>query len=208
MSSVLGTNLLAEVAGLITDLFEKLAGPDGTTWLFAFKKFLRKENSWGTREWTIWKTIRLGTGLRTAGDFRQTLMTVGIRIGEWANNILGQPAFKASETEEEVNLVVVSVSELGFKSGGATRKDIYARAQALGLTLCPAEVGPQLRLQYQDQPKGEWLYIAMEPIAGSGGSLSVFSVGHSGSGRWLDSGHGSPDYFWDGDDRFVFVLRK
>jgi len=46
MPSVLGTNLLAEVAGAITDFFEKLGGPDGTTWLAEFKKFLRKEPCW------------------------------------------------------------------------------------------------------------------------------------------------------------------
>jgi hypothetical protein len=46
MSSVLGTNTLAKVAGAITDFFEKLGGPDGTTWLEEFKKFLRKEPCW------------------------------------------------------------------------------------------------------------------------------------------------------------------
>ena len=46
MPSVLGTNVLAEVAGAITDFFEKLAGPDGTNWLTEFKRFLRKEPCW------------------------------------------------------------------------------------------------------------------------------------------------------------------
>lgn len=46
MPSVLGTNALAEVAGTITDFFEKLSGPDGTSWLTEFKRFLRKEPCW------------------------------------------------------------------------------------------------------------------------------------------------------------------
>lgn len=50
MPSVLGTNLLAEAAGAITDFFEKLAGPDGTVWLDAFKRFLRKEQCWNNSE--------------------------------------------------------------------------------------------------------------------------------------------------------------
>lgn len=46
MPSVLGTNTLAEVAGAITDFFEKLSGPNGTKWIAEFKKFLRKESCW------------------------------------------------------------------------------------------------------------------------------------------------------------------
>ncbi|MDO8664011.1 MAG: hypothetical protein Q7K44_00445, partial [Candidatus Liptonbacteria bacterium] len=116
----------------------------------------------------LWKTIKLDTGLKTADDFRKALKQSGCKIGNWGNDILGNPAFTVSDTETEVDLVNVSVAELGFKNG-APRKDIYERAVSLGLELCPNEVGPQLRLQYTDQPKGEWLRIAMEPITGSDG---------------------------------------
>jgi hypothetical protein len=69
-----------------------------------------------------------------------------------------------------VDLVVLSVSELGFGRKGASIKAIYARAESLGFALCPPEVGPQLRLQY-DQPPGEILHIAMQPIAKYDGDL-------------------------------------
>ena len=89
----------------------------------------------------IWKTIKLGTGLVTADNFRRALKTAGQRIGDCANDLLGQRAFKAAAKETEADLVVVSVAELGFPNG-ATRQDIYRRAQELGLMLCPPEVGP------------------------------------------------------------------
>lgn len=152
----------------------------------------------------IWKTITLGTGLKTADDFRRVLKASGFRIGDWGNDIFGKPAFKAAIEKTEVDLVNVSVAELGFKDG-ATRKDIYERAVGLGLELCPNEVGPQLRLQYKDQPNGEWLLIAMEPITDSDGLLSVFRVVHDDHSLWLRGYDGSPDDFWRGRDRFVFV---
>ena len=152
----------------------------------------------------IWKTIKLGTGLKSADDFRQALKGGDFCIGDWANDILGKPAFTAVSEEIEVDLIVSSVADLGFKNG-ATHRDIYKRAQEFGWELCPVEVGPQLRLQYTDQPTGEWLLIAMEPISGSGGDLIVFSVERDDSGSWLYGNDGHPAYFWAAGNRWVFV---
>jgi len=198
---------LSEVKGLLHDLNDKLSGSNGSEWFSALKRFLRKENPWeGKDKFSVWRTLKLGTGLKTANDFRGALNSQGCKISDWAGDILGQPAFTASDIETEVDLVNVSVAELGFKKG-ATRADIYKRALELGLELCPAEVGPQLRLQYKDQPRGEWLRIGMEPLADSDGYPNVFDVVHGVGELWL-YGLGHPGYFWRGDNRFVFVRRK
>ncbi len=152
----------------------------------------------------IWKTIKLGTELKTVDDFRRQIGNYSCRIGGLANNILGKPAFTISDEEFEVDLVIKSVAELGFPNG-ATLVQIYDRAISLGLELCPAEVGPQLRLQYLDQPKDEGLRIAMEPIADSVGALGVFRVEYADVGRCLDAGHGHPDSHWFAGIRWVFV---
>jgi hypothetical protein len=73
------------------------------------------------------------------------------------------PAFLFSMTRTDVDLVV-SVSELGFDDSTSIA-DIYRRAGELGLELCPAEVAPLLRLQYVNQPIGEFFNVAMRPIA-------------------------------------------
>lgn len=153
-----------------------------------------------------WKTIKLGT-LKNVDAIRQALKAQGYSIGSWADDILGMPAFTVSQEETQLDLVVVTVSELGFKNG-ATRKDIYDRAFEQGLLLCPSEVGPQLRLQYADQPMGEWMLVAMEPIAASDGGLDVFRVEHDGGGLWLGSDSSEPDDVWDAGDRWVFARRK
>ncbi|MBM3206134.1 MAG: hypothetical protein FJZ43_00730 [Candidatus Staskawiczbacteria bacterium] len=38
--------LLCDVRGPVEDLLQKLSGEDGSEWLEATKKFLRKENPW------------------------------------------------------------------------------------------------------------------------------------------------------------------
>ena len=160
-------------------------------------------------EFKTWRMIKLGTGLRTADDFRSAHKRADMKIGDYANDMLGKSAFTASETEQQVELVVASVAELGFKKG-ARFDQICGRARELGLELCPNEVGPQLRLQYTDQPMNEWLLVAMEPIFDSDGYRSGWRVGRGGGGLWLD-GTGvcfHPGSVWDHDDRFVFVRRK
>jgi len=189
--------------GLVIDFTSKLRS--GAITPMAAKRFLRGEVSHAT--FPVWKIITLGTGLKTAKNFRKALKDAGCKIGDWGNDILGQRTFTVSTEKTEVDLVAVTVAGLGF-TGGATRKDIYERAQELGLSLCPAEVGPQLRLQYLDQPMDEWLVVGMEPIAVSDDYLHVFHVERDGAGRWLGGDFGYPDFFWGGGYRFVFVRRK
>lgn len=128
----------------IEAVVNKLGGMKGV------KRFLSGETviKETEHELNIWKTIKLGTGPKTADEFRRLLGEGGFRLSNRASDILGKPAFKVADEETEIDLVKVTAAELGFKKG-ARRDQIYERAQKLGLELCPAEVGPQLRLQYQ-----------------------------------------------------------
>lgn len=160
-----------------------------------------------TSRFKAWKTIKLGTGLKTAEDFRRALHDGGFGLTDWASDILGKPAFVAATEETEIDLVRVMVAELGFKEG-ARCDQIYERAKELGLELCPPEVGPQLRLQYQDQPNGEWVLVGMEPIRASDGRPDVFDVGRGGSDFWLSDYWNDPDDVWDPDRQWVFVCPR
>ena len=192
---------LPEVRGPLTDLLGKLDGENGGVWLRGLNKFLRKENPWEKPE--TFKIIEIGTH-KDVKSLRKALEESGARIGDWASDILNKT--KLSKSKQSLDLVVLSVKELGFPQG-AQLKDIYEAAKNLGLDLCPAEVGPQLRLQYPDQPNGEWLVIAMEPIKDSDGDLSLFHVKHIDDDRWLSAYYGEPGHFWFAGYRFVFVRR-
>ena len=114
------------------------------------------------------------------------------------------------DSYKELTLSVEANSELNVNAKeGAKLEDTYARALELGLELCPNEVGPQLRLQYTDQPNGEWLLIAMEPIIGSSGNRGLFRVKQLAyGGQYLNGSYGNPDNVWHADTRFVFRRRK
>jgi hypothetical protein len=190
--------------GQIEAVVNKLGGMEGV------RRFLSGELAVAVKEvecqLKVWKTIKLGIG-KTADDFRKALKGNGFNIGDWANDILGKPAFMVATEETEVGLVKIAVAELGFKKG-ARRDQIYERAKELGLELCSPEAGPQLRLQYRDQPNGEWVLIGMEPIADSVGCLRVFLVERDGSELWLGGSWSDPGHVWSPDDQWVFCLPK
>jgi len=177
-----------------------------------FQQYLEHPNSSPTAaidppEFKVFTTILLGAGPKTADEFCEVLEAADCRVSDWARDILAKPAFKAASEATEVDLVVATVRELGFPEG-ATYREICDQASKHGLELCPAEVGPQLRLQYLSQPMSEWLIIAMEPITDSGGVLDVFGVKHDDDGRLLDAHYGDPGCHWSPDRCFVFVRRK
>jgi hypothetical protein len=170
------------------------------------------------RETLVWKTITVG-GSKGVNAVRKAMETTPrpIEIGDDADEILGRPAFPFIKKPVELDLVVLSIFELGFgdqdarndvelgTSAGVSLHDIYARALSLGFELCPAEVGPALRLQYLDQPNGEFLQIAMNPVARYTGELIRFRVARAGAGLLLLGSDGDPATTVPGAFRFVFV---
>lgn len=130
----------------------------------------------------------------------------GINISDYAKSMLRNPQFVPGN-REEVTLIRLTVADLGFKSS-ATTDQIYERAQALGLELCPPDTGPNYRLKYRSQPLGEWLYIGMKQIAGPGCNPNVFQLERGDDGLWLHDSWAGPSDGWDPDYGFVFRLRK
>jgi hypothetical protein len=148
----------------------------------------------------VWRTIKLGA-YRSADEYRAALIEAGFHIGIWGDELLGKTWCMGLETE--VDLVVISVAELGFKDHGKYG-DVCARALEDGLELCRAEIGPALRLSYKDQPQREELFVAMEAIIDSDGDLGIFRVPH-GRRLALSGANGKPDSYRLANERLVFV---
>ena len=153
----------------------------------------------------VWKTVKLGTRKGVDG-YRRALERTAIKIGDSADEILGRPAFRYGTAETDVELVMISVAQLGVEREVEPLASVYQRAGRMGLELCPAEVGPQLRLDYLDQPLGDAVHIAMEPIAAWRGQLLILALVNFGSGLALISNNGQPDFVAPRNFHFVFAL--
>jgi hypothetical protein len=151
-----------------------------------------------------WRTTTIGS-YKGVNAYRDALDAAKIKIGDAADEILGRAAFPYAREKTVVELAVVSAAELGMESESSLA-DLYSRARQLGLVLCPAEVAPQLRLDYRDQPRGETLIIAMEPVNTYSGEPTILSLVNWGSGLALLGGTGRSDFMVHPYLRFVFAF--
>lgn len=123
----------------------------------------------------------------------------------------------------KVKIVILRVADLGFPQGATTREIIGtchdadqngnsapftgSRGRQLGLELCTPDIAPNYRLEYQDQPLHERLYVAMRPIASSDGEPRIFVIGHNAGGLSLDAALARPDDKWHPNDKFMFCIQ-
>lgn len=147
-------------------------------------------------------TLETDGSIDNPNKAKEALEAKGIYISEYGQDILQKTEF--SHEGKTYNLVQFTVEQLGFPDG-ATTDEIYAKADELGLDLCPAEVGPLLRLSYTGT---DWKFIAMKQITDRYGFPSVFDLGSGDAELELDGHRAKPGYRWHGHKEFVFVSRK
>ena len=147
-------------------------------------------------------TITLGTH-RSGADLLDTLIEEKCRVSIWSMQALENPDFPVVAEEITVDIVVVSMLEMGFAEGElATLDTIYDRAKQMGLESCPVETAAQLRLQFLDQPDwtagerlGEFFVVSEPFVLTRDGFPKIFSVVRddrfphleTGIGLWLIS---------------------
>lgn len=129
-------------------------------------------------------------------------------FSDYAKDMMKSADFAIAEKPKAVDLARLSVGDFNFAKNPTT-DELYAKAKEFGLELCPAEVGPRLRLEFTNQANGDYFWIAMRQITDRVGYPSVFLLSRHGDGR-LELGYNGarPDKQWLDNDKFVFRLRK
>lgn len=92
----------------------------------------------------------------------QSELEKGFSLMGVSDCMVNSEGFTTSETHEQVNLIWLSIADLGLPEGVKTDQ-VYERAKELGLDLCPAEVAPRL-LSLPSHREREPFRVAMKPI--------------------------------------------
>jgi hypothetical protein len=165
----------------------------------------------------VTRTVHIG-GL-TKSELIRELKRNSIAMNAHAERLFADDRFTTAETRYSVTTVELSVRNLGFPRG-ATIAEIYQRAGALGLGLCPLELGPHLRLQYLDQPEGHRgkpstqhqapygsITVASEKLTEDDDFPKGFYLRQIEGVLWLRGYSSGPEHVWEPDDHFVFVKK-
>lgn len=130
----------------------------------------------------IFKSIRLG-GFKDKADLEKAMEDkFSQKLHAGIKSMIDSESFEISPEEKEGELVILSLASLGLrdlrysfeslKIGADVILDkIIERARVFGLDECPAEIGPQLSLQYPEQSPDNRCAIAMRPIKIMVGSI-------------------------------------
>lgn len=104
----------------------------------------------------LFKKVKIGTGLRSEKDFKEACRVQKVQ------NLVGFQHIKIAEREKELELTIVSVSELGDDI--CCMSHFFGLALRAGLRLCPREVALQLLLQCTDDIPAGGLCVASNPV--------------------------------------------
>jgi hypothetical protein len=220
MSTTCSDIALADVAGPMKDLLDKLSGENGASWLEAVKLVLRTQPHLLIAKLKelalkLWK--KLSVGGNTKDEILEKFKTaiykvgnedkVGIQASDWARDIASKPeCVFPTEVEDGVEFVMGSLGDLfGFKKNVETQ--VFLNEAFLAkhdLEFCKPSDAFYLRLSYTDQPLDEWIRVGMKPIVDSDRDPSVFRLGHDSGGVWLSASYAYPDNQWYPDGLWFF----
>lgn len=183
------------------------------TLLRSEKMTIRRENGCLNGS-LVTRMIKAG-GLKKA-DLIDKLAEENIGLNELGKQLLLDERMSVSEESYLLKSVELTVGDLGLMQGSIL-PDIYDRAIKNGLSLCPIETGPYLRLAYLDQPEGctdKPVYEKQAPH----GSITIaskmidenddfpkgFYIRKIEGKLWLRGYIADDLHIWSPNDRFLF----
>lgn len=148
------------------------------------------------------QSVRIGTSTNFT-NLKQRLLP-HFEINDYARSLVETRAFPLARVNTFISLKTSTVLELTGKDF-ATTSEVLQGICRVGM-LIPAEVGPALRLQYENQPEGDELVVGMYPIQipGTDSRVYTFHVTRE-NGKLCLRAHGAfPNAIWHGRQKFVY----
>jgi hypothetical protein len=160
------------------------------------------------------RLVRVGGA--TKAELLSRLAAALVQLNSAAQQLFADSRFETSAIPRVINTIEIAVAELGLSRGG-TWSQVLEHASGLGLSVCPLELGPHLRLQYTDQAEGFLghppsenrappgsVTVASAPLADDDDTPKGFYLRRINGVLWLRGYRSWPGHIWSSEDLFVF----
>ena len=142
-------------------------------------------------------------------EYGQALIKKGYKISDWIIDVISKPDFQVNAVSWPLPLVRVRLDSIGF-SKPTTLKEFYKAAVEAGFEMCPPEAALALRFNYDEQPVGEWLRVAidMDKMIDSDGVPHLPKLGNALGRFYLETYWAYPDAVFHPHNEFVMIDRR
>lgn len=157
-------------------------------------------------------------GGASKAELLSRLQAAQVQVNPIAHALFADDRFTTTAAASALEVAFVTVEKLGLGTG-ATFGRIIECAAAAGLSLCPLELGPHLRLQFMDQAEGSVgqpasqrcapagaVTIASAPLCDDDETPKGFYLRRIEGALWLRGYRSWPGHVWSPADVFVFAV--
>ena len=159
--------------------------------------------------------IRIGGA--TKAELLRSLANARVEINQAGQQLFADDRFQTLELPSIVESVQTTAEGLGLQNGG-TLTEIAKAAAAAGLSLCPLELGPRLRLALRDQAEGSEgfaltrhkappgsITVASAPLSEDDETPKGFYLRRTEGTLWLRGYRSWSGHLWEPADVFIFA---
>lgn len=157
---------------------------------------------------SLWKLLERPP-YTSGSQYCDILTRRGYRLSDWIIDIASNPDFPINTGLWPLPLIRVRLSLLGL-IGPVLLKDFYETANAAGLESVPPEAALALRLNYDEQPRGEWLRMAtdMDQMIDSDFVPHLPKLGSALGRFYLETYWAYPNAVFHPHNEFVMIDRR
>lgn len=150
-------------------------------------------------------------------ELLERLVAAGVQLNAAGLDLFADERFYTSAHPATLHAFQVTPGDLGLRNGGVMT-DIVAAAVDHGLSLCPLELGPHLRLAFRDQAEGAVgnapskhrappgsITVASAPLSDDDETPKGFYLRRIEGTLWLRGYRSWDGHIWAPDDVFVFA---
>src|SRR5690606_11671602 len=147
----------------------------------------------------------------------KNLVESNIKINDYAKLIFNHPEFKYTNSEDQINIVQLKLSDIGLKNGG-NFEQVERAMKSNNFDFCPLEFAPYIRMHFHSQKSSriitknqhppDSILIFSKPLIIDDDFPKGFYIRNIENTLWLRGYICSMDYYWESGTEIILKKKS